>query len=199
MPDSESSTSSWTDDIDSLLEDIRHNSVVLSKAYKDRYFQLGYILQFYKLPIIIISTFNASLSVGLQPYCEQQTISVITCLLALICSVVGSIELYLGIQKGMEDSLAVSKDYYHLAVSVYKVLTLAHDNRPADSRIVLEDFWNTYTKLAETAHLIDNRIIDRLTVIRENAALGLLTRARSMTLAPPPTPTSEKNVGFSAV
>ena len=192
MPDSIDTASSWTEDIDHILNDIRHNSVLLSKAYKDRYFYLRHILQYFKLPTIIISTFNASLSVGLQPYAEQSTISVITCLLALICSVVGSVELYLGIQKGMEDSLSFSKDYYHLAVSVYKVLTLSHDNRPSDSRIVLEDFWNVYTKLAETSHLLDRRILDKLTVIDDINTVGILSRTKSLLDLPPTPKASEK-------
>lgn len=180
--------SSWTQDIDKILGDIRHNSVLLSKAYKERYFRLQHILQYFKLPIIIISTFNASLSVGLQNYTEQQNISVITCLLALVCSVVGSVELYLGIQKGMEDSLSFSKDYYHLAVNIYKVLALSHDNRPHDSRIVLEDFWNLYTKLAETSHLLDKRILDKLTEIEEPNGFGISSKNIRLKIDIPSTP-----------
>lgn len=190
MESDASTISSWTEDIDHLLEHIRCNAVLLSTEHKKRYFYLKSVLQYFKLPIIIISTFNASLSVGLQPYTDQGSISVITCLLALVCSVIGSIELYLGIQKQMEDSLTLSKDYYHLAVSIYKVLILTHENRPSDSRIVLEDFWNQYTKLAETGHLLDKRVIDKLTEIKEEN-IGLLGRAKSSSLLSniPPTPT----------
>lgn len=190
MPDTASTASSWTDDIDQLLENIRHNSVVLSNEYKRQYFSLKSSLQYYKLPVIVISTFNASLSVGLQPYCEQQTISVITCLLALICSVIGSVELYMEIAKRMSDSLSLSKDYYHLSVGIYKVLVLSHDNRPSDSRIVLEEFWNTYCKLAEHGHLIDNSIRDKLTEIRDESLA--LVRQKSMSF-----PATPKAVGLT--
>lgn len=188
MPaDTVSTASSWTEDIDQLLENIRHNSVVLSQEYKRQYFALKSALQYFKLPVIVISTFNASLSVGLQPYCEQGTISVITCLLALVCSVIGSVELYMEIAKRMSDSLALSKDYYHLSVSIYKVLQLAHDNRPSDSRIVLEDFWNTYCKLAEQGHLIDQRISDKLTELKDETMM--MVRQKSMSFPSTPKPT----------
>lgn len=157
-----SEESSWTNDIDEILENIRTNSIILSKEHKNKYFKLKYILQFFKLPIIVISAFNSAFSVALQPYTEQQNISVINCGLALLCSIIGSIELYMGLSKRLEDELLVSKEYYLLSINVYKILNLEHGNRPSDSRIVLEQFWNDYSKLMEKSHLIDKKVIDNL-------------------------------------
>ena len=104
--------SDWTSDIESVLEQIRINSILLSKEHKKRYFYLTEILRYFRLPVIIISGINSIVSVGFQPYIDQGTISMLTCLLALLCSIIGSIELYLTIQKSMENELTSSKDYY---------------------------------------------------------------------------------------
>ena len=106
----------WTQDMEIVLENIRVNSVLLSKEHKKRYFELKQTLQYFRLPVIIISGINSIVSIGFQPYLAQSVISMITCLLALICSIIGSIELYLAIQKSMEIELVVSKDYYLLLI-----------------------------------------------------------------------------------
>jgi hypothetical protein len=157
-----SEESSWTNDIDIILENIRTNSITLSKEHKTKYFYTKHILQYFKLPIIIISAFNSAFSVGLQPYTAQQNISIINCGLALICSIVGSIEIYLGLSKQVEDEYLISKEYYLLSINVYKILSLEHGNRPTDSRIVLESFWNEYSKLIDKSLLIDKKILDSL-------------------------------------
>jgi hypothetical protein len=157
-----SEESSWTNDIDIILENIRTNSITLSKEHKTKYFYTKNILQYFKLPIIIISAFNSAFSVALQPYTAQQNISIINCGLALLCSIVGSIEIYLGLSKRVEDEFLISKEYYLLSINVYKILSLEHGNRPTDSRIVLESFWNEYSKLIEKSHLIDKKVLDSL-------------------------------------
>jgi hypothetical protein len=157
-----SEESSWTNDIDVILENIRTNSITLSKEHKSKYFYTKHVLQYFKLPIIIISAFNSAFSVALQPYTAQQNISIINCGLALLCSIIGSVEIYLGLSKTVEDEFLISKEYYLLSINVYKVLSLEHGNRPSDSRIVLEGFWNEYSRLIDKSHLIDKRVLDSL-------------------------------------
>jgi len=159
---SDDSQSSWSGDIDTILDHIRTNSIAMSKEHKRKYFYLKHILQYFKLPIIIISAFNSAFSVALQPYTEQQNISVINCALALMCSIIGSIEIYLGVSKHVEDELLISKEYYLLSINIYKILSLEHSNRPHDSRIVLESFWNDYSKLIDKSHLLQCKIVDSL-------------------------------------
>lgn len=168
-----SEESSWTTDIDNILENIRTNSITLSKEHKSKYFSIKHVLQYFKLPIIIISAFNSAFSVALQPYTEQQNISIINCGLALLCSIIGSVEIYLGLSKRVEDEFLISKEYYLLSINVYKVLSLEHANRSSDSRIVLEEFWNEYSRLIDKSHLIDKRVLDSLQPFPPGIAGGL--------------------------
>lgn len=157
-----SEESSWTNDIDNILEKIRCNCITMSKEHKNKYFYLKHILQYFKLPIIIVSAFNSAFSVCLQPYTEQQNISIINCSLALLCSIIGSIEIYLGLSKGVEDEILISKEYYLLSINIYKILSLDISNRPSDSRLILEGFWNDYSSLIDKSRLLHIKCDDNL-------------------------------------
>ena len=122
-------------------------------------------MRYFRIPIILISSVASVSSVGLQPYLDQQTISVITCLLSLTCGIIGSIELFLAIQSSMENELMASKDYYILSIEIFKVLTLDRENRSMDGKSFLETSYGTYVKLIENSNILDEKIADRLTLV----------------------------------
>lgn len=154
--------SDWTQDIEIVLEQIRINSVLLSKEHKKRYFYLLQTLKYFRLPVILLSGVNSIISVGLQPYVNQGAISMMTCLLALLCSIVGSVELYLTIQKSMENEVTASKDYYILSIDIYKTLSLGKEHRPMPAKEYLDTKYNEYVKLYENSNLLERKIIDKL-------------------------------------
>ena len=155
--------SKWSNDIESVLQCIRENCVVMSHQHKKQYLYLKYILRYFRLPIILISGISSVCAVGLQPYIEQQTISVITCMLSLTCGIVGSVELFLGIQTQMETELLTSKDYYLLSIEIYKILALLPENRNVNGRVYLDDKYSIYVKLIENSNLLNKKITDKLT------------------------------------
>ena len=152
----------WSDDIENVLESIRHNASVMSDHHKKNYAYYKEKLKFYKIPVIIISGINSVVSVGLQPYMDQGAISAATCLLSLVCGIIGSIELFLRISDGMETELAASKDFYLLAINIYKTLTLERKRRHEGGKEYLDHVYNTYTKLIEDAQVINTKIRDKL-------------------------------------
>jgi hypothetical protein len=152
----------WTEDIELLMRYIFENSVIMNELHKKRFLFFKGQLKYYRIPIIILSGFNSVLSVGLSKYVEQDLVSVITCMVSLICGIVGSIELFLSIQSNMEDELNVSKEYYLLAIDIQKVLTLSRDNRPPNAKEILEEKFQQYHKLFESSQIIDKKIKDRL-------------------------------------
>ena len=170
----------WTADIEFVLENIRVNCVVLSKEHKRQYFIFKDSLQYFRLPLIIISGINSIISVGLQPYVTQSIISMVTCLLALICSIIGSIELYLAIQKSMENELTAQRDYYLMSVDIYKILSLSREHRPVPAKDYLEKQYNSYCKLIENSNTVLKRLEDRLAPLPNSIKLFM----------PPPSPSS---------
>lgn len=152
----------WTEDIEAVLESIRVNCVLLSKEHKTRYFALKENLKYYRLPVIVLSGINSIVSVGLVEYVPQKAVSVITCLLALTCSIIGSIELYLAIQKGMESEMISQREYYLLGVDIYKTLALAKEHRPLPAKEYLEHMYSEYCKLFESSNAVARRLEDKL-------------------------------------
>ncbi len=141
----------WTDDSDNELNNIRINCVILSNLHKQRYFELQSSLKYYRMPVIILNGINSIFAVGLQPYIYQGTISLTNSLIALTCGIIGSIELYLGIQKRLENDMISQRDYYLLGIDIFKTLSLDKTNRPIPAKDYLEKSYNVYTKLIESS------------------------------------------------
>ena len=158
----------WTNDIDDVLNAIRLNCVVLCKRHKTRYFELKYSLNFYKLPVIVLNGCNSIISVGLQPYTSQGVISLTTSLIALLCGIIGSIELFLGVQKRLEADLISSREYYLLSVDIFKTLTLNRENRPIPAKDYLNEIYNKYVKLVESSEALVKKIEDKLNIVNIN-------------------------------
>lgn len=160
----------WSADIESVLENVRINCILLAKQHKKQYFRLKGILMYFRLPVIIMSGINSIVSVGTQPYLEQQTISISTCFLALVCSIIGSIELYLGIQKGMENEYIAQQSFYLLSVDIFKTLSLSKEHRPIPAKEYLDKQYGEYCKLIENSHLLIKRLEDKLSPLPEHLA-----------------------------
>ena len=85
----------WSQDKEEILENIRQNSILLSEHHKKRYYYYKGYLKYFRIPNIILSALNSVFSVGLTPYVENQnTISMITCLVSLTIGIISSLELY---------------------------------------------------------------------------------------------------------
>ena len=144
-------------DIEGILEALRQNSVILAREHKKRYLELKSTLQYYRLPIIIISSLNATFSIGLQPFINQVAISLLNCGLAMIVGIIGSIELFYGVNKQMENELMSSKDYYVLGTDIYKFLSLSQGNRSIQSQLFLDECYGRYIKLTESSCVLKKK------------------------------------------
>jgi hypothetical protein len=162
-------TAAWSTGLISVLESIRKNSVHLSNYHKKRYLKYKGYAKYFKIPLIILSGLNSVISVGLQSYMAQNIISAMTCVISLLCAVITSIELYLGIQKTMENELLASKDFYLLAVDIFKISSLPAEDRMVNARTYLDDKYKHYCKLMENSDLLDTlnipHIRDQLTIV----------------------------------
>ena len=80
--------SSWSSDIETILEGIRNNSIILSNEHRKQYFYMKSYLKYFRLPTIILSGINSVAAVGLVDYMKQERVSLITCLICLITSLI---------------------------------------------------------------------------------------------------------------
>jgi hypothetical protein len=151
----------YTDEIETVLENIRCNSVLLYQEHRQRYLQLKAKLKYYKVPIIIISSISSIVSLS-QQFLDQNVITLLNMILGLVCSIIGSIELFFGISNQLIKEYDTSKDFHILGMSIFKCLSLQRIDRPQNGTTFLENSYGTYIKLIETSNILPSRIQDKL-------------------------------------
>ena len=156
----------WTNEVEDLCEKLRINCVNLSEYHRKRYYHFKSYGKYFRLPLILLASINSTASVGLQPVLSQELISGMTCLIGMVMGIISAIELYMGIQTSMELELKQSKDFYSLAIDVYKTLSLQRVNRGEDGKDYLNKKYGTYVKLCEASQLLRRKLkVDLLTQI----------------------------------
>jgi hypothetical protein len=158
----------WSDDQEQVLQNISHNSGLMSEHHKDKYTTLIASLSYYKIPIIILSSLNGIFSVGLNAYLEQSTVSTITCLISFLVSSISSVELFLSIQKRSDQELMSYKQFYTLSVKINTTLVLHKKNRQGDGDTFLTQVLGEYNSLFESACVNGLGNDDRLIEIKLN-------------------------------
>jgi len=153
---------SWTTDVETILNDLRENSVYLANFHKSNFFYYKRVATYFKLPTIIISAGASVASVGLTNYVAQQHISAITCFMSLFVGILNSIELYLRIQDNLEIELTTSKSYYALSIDLHKLLNLSQINREGDPIHVLNEYYKRYEDLVQESNLLNASYPDKL-------------------------------------
>ena len=164
MSDTDETICEWSADIEEILDNIKCNSGILSNHYKKQYMTLKRQLHMYKIPVIILSGINSIFSVGLTSYLEQNIVSVINCLISLMCSIIVSIELYTETNKKAELSINSYRNYYLLDVKISAVLKLDRTHRAENPRQFLQLCISEYTALFNTSNIdidsLDDKLID---------------------------------------
>lgn len=155
----------FCDDIEKILNNLRKNAIIMSKAHKKRYLFLKSSLKYYRIPVILISSLNSVGAVSFQNFVPQSYISLGNMFLSLLVGVIGSIELYFGVSKNAEIELISGKDFYVLATDIYKILSLDRSHRLLDANNFLNECYSRYIKLCESSCILQGKIQDHLTVI----------------------------------
>ena len=157
--DIEANVNNWTSDIENILEKIRKNSIILSHHHKKFYNYLKEKLKYFRIPIIILGSINTVLSISLEKYTEWA--SVIICGINLILTIISSVEMFLNIQKQIENNFILQRDFYLLSIDIYKHLQLNRLNRNMKGIEFLNKCFDEYNRLFQLSTL--QNIKDSLT------------------------------------
>jgi hypothetical protein len=160
-----SSEAEWTPDIESILDKLRQNCIILCEQHKKEYFYLQSWLKYFRLPCIVLSSINAVASIGLQSYIPQKNVSLLNCLISLVTTIITSTELYLQIEKRMSTELEVSQQYYIMSVDIKKMLDLNVENRNIDGSSYLDNCMSNYKNLFEQSGVLPRKMRDKLTTV----------------------------------
>ena len=134
----------WSDDIELILDNVRKNSIRLNNYHIKRFYHFKSYGKYFRIPLIFLNSLGSVCSVGLQPYMEQKSISLTTCLIAMMCGLITSLELYLSIQSSMESHLKCAKDFYTLSIDIYKTLELSRELRGEGWSFNWARFWSHF-------------------------------------------------------
>ena len=146
-----STTESWSSDIETILSNVLSNCNLLLIEHK-----------YFKIPLIILASLNSVFSVGLNNFINQDIVSVITCLISLICACISSIELFLQLHQSTETSLIAYQGYEILSRKISSTLKLERKNRESHGLPFLTSILNEYNKLFETSLVLKINIPDKL-------------------------------------
>jgi hypothetical protein len=146
----------WSQSVDSLLDKIRLNCIMLaSKHIKNHLYYLN-CSKYFEIPVIILSVFSGSFSVGSDTFLNQELISVITCSISMIITILTSIKLYMKITENSSQEQELAIQYKTLALDLFKNLSLPKEHRGTDGLIYLNKVYSKYTNLIENSQILNN-------------------------------------------
>ena len=149
----------WSNDVEKLLTIIHDKSIELSTVHKEKYIKLKRTADNFKIPIIVMSSIATFFNFGLQPYLSQQTIAIICSSLTFVVTMLGTIELYLQVNKHMELEFNISKDLYINAIDIYKILNLDKEHRPADPLHFLNERYDIFKQIIAKSDIMPDNIL----------------------------------------
>lgn len=160
--DSTTTADTWSQDIELILKDLLHNSDELQKFHKTKYLINKKRLSYFRIPIILLSSLNSVFSVGLSSFISQENTSLINCLLSLICGSIGAVELFLQVNKKLEQSIISYHGYKLLSIKISTELKLNPSNRKLEGTDFLNEVIEEYKNLFEKSNIIRSKLNDKL-------------------------------------
>ena len=146
----------YNQSVESLLDKIRLNSIMLaSKHIKNHLYYLN-CSKYFEIPVIILSVFSGSFSVGSDSFMSQETISIITCFISMTITILTSIKLYMKIAENSSQEQELAIQYKTLALDLFKTLSLPKEDRGADGLIYLNKVYSKYTSLILSSQVLNN-------------------------------------------
>ena len=76
----------------------------------------------------------------------------------MLISIISAVELYLNIEKAMDNETKQSKDFYTLAIDIFRMLKLKREDRGENGKEFMNKKYALYTKLRETADLMKKKV-----------------------------------------
>jgi len=157
-----SKEASWSEDIELVLTNILDNVKKLIIIHKNNYLVLRKYLFLIRLPIIVFSSINSVLSVGLSAFVDQSTTSATNCIISLICGILGSLELFIGIQTRGDSEFETYQHLKLLAIKISHTLKLEASHRDTAGIIFLKEVMSDYSSIFENSLVNEKEIEDTL-------------------------------------
>lgn len=158
----------WSTEIETNLKNIAINCSQQCEVSKKNYIDLLEKQKFFSIPIIVISALNSIFAVGLGMYINQQSVSVVNCIMSFFVSVIQSIALYLNISKRIDTNITCYRNYYLLSVKINNILNLKRNQRQEnDAFAFLNECLAEYEAIFNIMNVTTDKINDMLIELNE--------------------------------
>jgi hypothetical protein len=137
-----------------LLNKIRLNCITLSKRHTFNYLYYKHVSKYFEIPTIVLSVFSGSFAVGSDIFLHQELISVVSCGISIIITILTSIKLYMKINETLSIEQELSIKYKILSLEIYKFLSLTNETRGITEIEYLNKVYVQYIKLVEQSEVI---------------------------------------------
>ena len=87
---------------------------------------------------------------------HQETISVVTCAISMMVTILTSTKLYMKITENSSQEQELAIQYKSLALDLFKILSLPKENRGTDGLVYLNKVYSKYTNLIESSQILNN-------------------------------------------
>ena len=140
--------------MDTLLNKLRLNCVSQSKRHSVNYLYYKHISKYFEIPTIVLSVFSGSFAVGSDIFLDQELISVVSCGISIIITILTSIKLYMKINETLAKEQELAIKFKILSLEIYKFLYLTQEQRGMAEIEYLNKVYVSYIKLVEQSEVI---------------------------------------------
>ncbi len=144
----------WDTELTDFLELIRKKSVVLAQKHTASFFYYKSCMNYFEIPVIVLSVFSSFISVGVSAFLSQAIISITTAGVSMVIAILGSVKLYLNLTSNKASELEISKEFHVLALDISKMLFIPVELRKIDQLDFLNKIYDTYIVLLQKSSLI---------------------------------------------
>ena len=141
----------WSQSVSSLLDKIRLNSIQLTNKHIQNHLYYKGASAYFEIPTIILSLFSGSFSVGSNDFLSQEYISLITCSVSMVITILTSVKLYMKITENSSQEQELAVNFKTLALYIFKTLSLPNE----DGLVYLNKIYNKYVNLVENSSILN--------------------------------------------
>ena len=146
---------SWNQSVDSLLDKIRLNADYLTNRHINNHLYYKGLEKYFEVPTIVLSVFSGSFSVGSDGFLNQEVISIVSCSISMLITILTSIKLYMKIQENQQQEQELAVQFKTLALDIFKMLSLHERDRGIDGLIYLNKTYSKYVNLVENSQILN--------------------------------------------
>lgn len=160
----------WSNSEEQYLNKLHHECYALNEYNRKQYLKYLKINKKFSIPILVLSSLNGLFALSLQPFLQQDYISVLNACISLACGVLGSIQLFMKIDEKIHNYIICSHEFNKLSIKISKELNLERDCRHVNGRDFLLESFNEFNTILDKQEIKERNVKEYLILPNENGS-----------------------------